>query len=285
MLVRVVLTLLFLQLAFGSPLSGSELIYGGRRAHGPKFPFHAIFIKEGFGFFCGGSIIDEAYILTAGHCADMILTNGTTTVYGGVWDVEKREDSYVQASGVKNVIIHPLYNRTLLVHDVAIVELETPFKKTRTVDTIEVVANDEFLDASIPHGAILEIGFGTESQSFNESAKPETPASRYLKYTPVELVSIEMCRSAYANANSKPVTFPVTSDNLCTTSSPGARNGDSGSPVLFFDNKIQKFRQFGLISNGIADQKGNLPVILARTSVYCSWIAESTDGNSECLRN
>uniref|UniRef100_A0A1I8ADG0 Peptidase S1 domain-containing protein n=1 Tax=Steinernema glaseri TaxID=37863 RepID=A0A1I8ADG0_9BILA len=256
---KLIVLLYFFLLSDGSPFPRSELIYGGHRTAGPKFPFHAVFWKDDFGFFCGGSIIDEAHILTAGHCASFVLSNGTTTVYGGVWDLERRQDAYVQKSGIKNIIIHPLYNETSLEHDIAIIELENPFKITYTVQTVEVLANDGFLRKPIPHGAVLEIGFGALSESFNESAKPETPPSRYLKYAPVKMVKLAACRKSYAEANSKPVIFPVTSDNLCTTSDPGARNGDSGSPVLFYDKNVLKFRQFGLISNGIADQQGNLP--------------------------
>lgn len=60
-----------LKTAETAAFSGDARIVGGKRAQLGMFPYQvAVFIydKENKSYICGGSIIDENWILTAGHC-------------------------------------------------------------------------------------------------------------------------------------------------------------------------------------------------------------------------
>lgn len=118
--------------AFRLPLNGSNRIVGGEEADVGQFP-HQISMRLNFSgtfrHFCGGSIISERFILTAGHCysPDFPLAR-----YRVVVGAHLNNDADGQTHNVSRFIVHEDYfnnmtstNSTLL-NDIALIETATP---------------------------------------------------------------------------------------------------------------------------------------------------------------
>ncbi|KAL7646308.1 UNVERIFIED_CONTAM: hypothetical protein RMT77_003217 [Armadillidium vulgare] len=56
-------------------------IVGGEKAKAQEFPWHVVLYTTNQGQYCGGSIINNMYILTAAHCFKVLLSDNKTIQY------------------------------------------------------------------------------------------------------------------------------------------------------------------------------------------------------------
>jgi hypothetical protein len=104
-------------------------VYGGKNAPSGAFPFQVSLIlaeaKKGEEFsyhFCGGSLISDTWVLTAGHCVTSegeIVDPKGINVYVGSIDFKDGD-----RIAVKSVYRHPQYNADFTDNDVALLKLE-----------------------------------------------------------------------------------------------------------------------------------------------------------------
>ncbi|MEF1305333.1 trypsin-like serine protease, partial [Vibrio owensii] len=130
------------------PLSGSAetassgndpdlktFIIGGQQASANQLPFFARLIlhrtgSSQFANICGGTIVNDRYIMTAAHCVESdVFTDGWT-----INDLRvlvknpTMDDVFVEEfKDVRSITIHPDYNASdLWINDIAILELTRP---------------------------------------------------------------------------------------------------------------------------------------------------------------
>lgn len=144
--------------SFNSASNGR--IVGGSDAAPNQFPYIASlrWTRGNDLHFCGGSIIDQSWILTAAHCVEGVLNDEVIVVVGSIFlssgGYERRSDL---------IISHPEYDSESLIADVALIRVGQPFVFNDAVQPI-YVATEHISEASA-----LVSGWGMLNVSENVS--------------------------------------------------------------------------------------------------------------------
>jgi secreted trypsin-like serine protease len=95
-------------------------IVGGENANSDTWGW-AVSISIGNSYLCGGSILSSLWVITAAHCVSG-FTASQITIYAG----STIRYSGTQSSTGSNLIVHPSYNSTTYVNDIALLRLASP---------------------------------------------------------------------------------------------------------------------------------------------------------------
>ncbi|XP_012542639.1 chymotrypsin-1 [Monomorium pharaonis] len=215
-------------------------IVGGNTASEGQYPYQAS-LRYGGQHFCGGSVIDKRWILTASHCLSSFNDTGIDIVLG-TNTLDKGGDGY---SSIKRWI-HPFYNPALIRHDIGLIKLNK-----------DIVFGDKVKPIALP------------TKNFNKSDYPATLSgwgtTSYPGDTPNELQHIQL--TVINQRQCLSTSFRITNNNICTLNKQGegACHGDSGGPL------VADGEQIGVVSWGIPCAKGR-PDIFTRVYPYMDWI-------------
>jgi hypothetical protein len=109
-------------------------------------------------YLCGGTIIDESYVMTAAHC----VADGLKP-----WDIKVHAGSLNFLDGtsrsVSQIYSHPRYDEILHTNDIALLQLDSPFDLSNVnlakVCLPNVVATSE--EYPTPSTSLVAVGWGT----------------------------------------------------------------------------------------------------------------------------
>ncbi|XP_075231856.1 trypsin 3A1-like [Lycorma delicatula] len=121
---------------------GSSLIVGGYPVTEGDIPYQ-VSLRELDRHFCGGTIISELFILTAGHCLEN-KSPSEMSVFGGAVLLKSKSGSVVP---VRRISIHPSYDNVTLLNDIGILELDYKLEFSRTLKSIEI-SRSQFSEGS-----------------------------------------------------------------------------------------------------------------------------------------
>ncbi|XP_039736267.1 serine protease 38 [Pteropus medius] len=228
-------------------------IVGGVDAPEKKWPWQVSVHYAGL-HVCGGSIINEYWILSAAHCFGRDKDSEAFDMYVGLVDL-KVAGNHTQWFEVNKVILHHTYE---LYHpvggDVALVQLKSPIVFSDSVLPVCIASpNMNFQNISC-----WATGWGLISQ------KGDT--SDYLQEVQLPLIPFALCQVFYGHTYLLP-------DMMCAGDPGNLKTmceGDSGGPLVCEFNHI--WVQIGIVSWGRGCMFPMYPAVYARVSYFSAWI-------------
>jgi len=219
---------------------------------------------------CGGSVVHQNWVITAGHCVNA-ANPGQYTVKAGVFRYGSTTgtESTAQISSVQQIFRHPQYVTVqgAPFYDIAMVRLATPFTFTNNVQPVCLPSADTAQTS--PPSAAWVTGWGTTAAGGQVSPT--------LKQVNVPFVSAASCTQSYGNA---------ANNTLMTCAGRSGKDscqGDSGGPMVGLSSNGSWF-EYGIVSWGQGCAQAGYPGVYARTSAFCSWISSTTGGDVNCAR-
>ncbi|XP_025790005.1 coagulation factor IX isoform X1 [Puma concolor] len=239
------------------PLNDLTRIVGGKTAKPGQFPWQVL-LKGKIDAFCGGSIINERWVVTAAHC---INPDVEITVVAGEHNTEETEHTE-QKRNVIRTILHHSYNASVnkYSHDIALLELDEPLTLNSYVTPI-CVADREYTNTFLKFGYGYVSGWG---KVFNRG-RPAT----ILQYLKVPLVDRATCLRS--------TKFTIYNNMFCAGFHEGGKDscqGDSGGPHVTEVEGINFLT--GIISWGEECAMKGKYGIYTKVSRYVNWIKEKT---------
>jgi secreted trypsin-like serine protease len=266
----------------------TKMITGGTEAPDGKYPWQVRLyssMDDKIGF-CGGSIIDEKWILTAAHC--LLDTDGVVVGYG---NNDRTKTTKVES---EKIIVHPGYIAGEKA-DVALVKLKEPIPDA-TAKAIIYAEQDKDL---LPDGANVTVtGWGAiwDFQAFQNAVDvmagrrtvserkllndEELQAPLKLHEVDIQVIEPTECKSVYQSLNVP--AFSIGDTEICATGLTGGKDscfGDSGGPLVVAADNERGYAQVGIVSWG--PQCGNplYPGVYTRVSSFSKWIKDNMGAN------
>lgn len=276
----------------------SENIVGGELANLGEFPYMALLgytnKKDGEVYYlCGGSVINNWYVLTAAHC---VVDDVPSEVILGEHEVGEEIDCNAQGEfpscnppsmtrKVTKVIIHENYDRVTKVgpYDIALLRLDK-----RIVSYLENETDSAVMPVCLPwsrndpgrvlraNDKLIVTGWGRVTNNkrlSNKNYLDFRAATRILMRLVVPGISRSKCADNPA--------FPALNTDLqiCAGAEAGkdSCNGDSGGPLVYSKFTDEPYYQVGVVSFGTSICGIGVPGIYTRIVPFLPWIDQNLE--------
>ncbi|WP_338123944.1 S1 family peptidase [Vibrio neptunius] len=248
----------------------SPYIVNGSNANIANYPsFASLFYRNGNTYstssYCGATMINSQYALTAAHC---IYGNESTMLYTVVVPQLEDESNFLST---QQALASEFYypddyvdsGAELWPNDIAIIKLETALSVSDYTSLLNTTLNNNFPSPAdykaIGHGLIEGGSNGTR-----------------LLETSLEYISLASCQTQYSKVTDKQICFggPLVGSLQNSTC-----NGDSGGPVYWYDGS--QYIQIGITSFGpstCGDASLNVTSVFTDVYDYIGWINSVVNG-------
>ena len=237
-------------------------VVGGLDAKEGHWPWQAGLVNPGSNrTFCGGSVINDRYVLTAAHCTANKTADDIQVLLG-----DQRiniTDSGEQRFSVTKITDHPDYSGAVGGWDVSLLRLD---RRITFSDTISPVC---LAEAGQTYAGVTAIasGYGRVGAT--------SPQADVTQYVELPVWKQDTCRTKW--------NF-LKDSMLCAGGSDAGGTsvcmGDSGGPLVTQVN--DHFRLIGTVSFGNPCAIAGWPDVFARVSETVSWIHDNTEDAQYC---
>ncbi|XP_068169756.1 chymotrypsin A-like [Antennarius striatus] len=236
-------------------ISGYSRIVNGEEAVPHSWPWQ-VSLQDYTGFhFCGGSLINENWVVTAAHCN---VRTSHRVILGEHDRASTAED--IQVMRVGKVFKHPRYNGFTINNDILLIKLASPAQMGMRVSPVCVADTG----AEFPGGMLCV----TSGWGLTRHNAPDTPA--LLQQAALPLLTNLDCSKFWGNK--------ITDKMICAGAS-GASScmGDSGGPLVCESSGV--WTLVGIVSWGSGSCSTSMPGVYARVSELRTWMDQTIAAN------
>ncbi|XP_045849914.1 serine protease 33-like isoform X1 [Meles meles] len=250
--------------ASGRILSGQDATLG-------EWPWQVSLREEGQ-HVCGGTLIAEAWVLTAAHCFYQKQPLSAYSVLLGSISSYPQAEEPQELRAVAEFIIHPEYLPETSRADIALVQLASPVAYSDLILPVCLPKPGDPLD----HGTWCWVtGWGNIDLSI------PLPPPFTLKELSLPLIDAPTCDGYYHENSDIPIQEPIVlEDMLCAGFESGQKDacgGDSGGPLVCDVGGV--WVQAGVVSWGFACGLPKRPGVYINVSTYTAWITSTIPGS------
>ncbi|XP_007542517.1 polyserase-2-like [Poecilia formosa] len=239
----------------GQPPLNTRIV-GGAVAPEGSWPWQ-VSLHSSSGHFCGGSLINNLWVLTAAHCVPLGNAVPISGVYLGRQSQEGSNPNE-QIRTAAQIIVHPEYSAATDDNDIALIKLSSAVTFNNYISPVCLAAAGSTFYSGVNSWVT---GWG------NIGSGAPLPSPQNLMEVEIPVVGNRQCKcSGYA-----PTT--ITDNMICAGLLQGGKDscqGDSGGPMV--SKQAGRWIQSGIVSFGIGCANPNFPGVYARVSQYESWI-------------
>ncbi|XP_051570703.1 trypsin-like [Myxocyprinus asiaticus] len=237
-------------------------IVGGQAASEGSWPWQVSIQSSTYGgHFCGGSLINKDWVLSAAHCFQSV-SKFTITIYLGRQSQSGSNPNEMSRS-VSKIINHPDYNNPKDDNDIALLQLSSSVTFSDYIKPVCLAAA----------GSLLATGTSSWVTGWGTLNSGDTQLPDILQEVEIPIVSNSDCNNAYGGV----ITNNMICAGLLNQGGKDSCQGDSGGPMVNKNSSL--WIQSGIVSfgSGCADPK--FPGVYARVSQYQDWINSQITSN------
>lgn len=244
-------------------VTNTARIVGGTETQTNEYPWMALVTNTATGERCGGTVISDAYILSAAHCtldksaSDFEIKLGLHTA--------DSNPAGLQTRNVLEIIPHPNYNSNNNDYDAVLLRID-PITFTDIVKPL-----------CLPAGSSTYAGTTATVAGWGVRNSGDTTTSNVLLDVSVPVLDLADCRTLLGTAS-------VTDQMLCAGSAgKDACQGDSGGP-LFTSGGAGYQELIGVVSWGNGCGVQDSPGVYTRATSITTWINTRIVASNTCPR-